>query len=247
MAKKLLSLLREIEWKSVVKIALVVALLVFLWVENSSWWSIIFFLVGFSFIYFSESHERESFVASSWLLALLSILGIRFAVQNDISFYVPILIVIVFTTLLSVLLGLLRFFFHDRVAVYGVVNTVLLFGFFLHFFIFPLSWTLLFFTAIGVFLLLREFFLFAQIPWQGRVFLGSIVASFLSLELAFLVRFLPLGFINAALFLCLFLVLLRDAIKAHFEGSFNLSFALRSSVILLFGTALIFAASPWGI
>ncbi|MFA6365233.1 MAG: hypothetical protein WCW78_02415 [Candidatus Paceibacterota bacterium] len=224
-----------------------VLFLLFFWIEGSSWWSIIFFVISFSFLYFSESRERQSFIASFWLLALLSALGISAALQNNASFYVPFLIVLLFTAFLSILLGLLRFFFQDRVVVYGVVNTVLLFGFFLYFFTFSLSWTLLLFIALGIFFLLREFFLFAGILWRGRVFLGSIVISFLALELAILVRFLPLGFINATASLCLFLVLMRDTAKAHFEGTFNLSFALRSSIILLFGTALIFAASPWGI
>ena len=75
----------------------------------------------------------------------------------------------------------------------------------------------------------------------------SAALAFFGVEIALFVRFLPLGFVNAGAFMGLLLLLLRDAARSHFEGSISLSFILRSLIILLAGSVLIFGLSAWSI
>jgi hypothetical protein len=247
MGKKLLSRLKEIEWKLAVSIAGAGVLLAVLSGTSLVWWSLILFggwLLGF---YFSESRERRSIGAAFWIAAILAAWGVDAASHAEAPFYVPFGIIIAFMAVLSVCEALFRFVFRDRVSAYGVLNIGILFSLLLLFFSSPLTWFTLIAAGIGIAVLLREFLLFGGIAWRGRIMLASVTLSFLSLELALMIRFMPLSAISSAAFLALLLLLVRDALSAHFEGRFNLAFALRGIVIFLFIAALILGTALSGL
>ncbi len=247
MGKKLLSHLKEIEWKLAVSIAGAGVLLAVLSGTSLVWWSLILFggwLLGF---YFSESRERRSIGAAFWIAAILAAWGVDVASHAGAPLYVPLGIIVAFMAVLSVCEALFRFVFRDRIAVYSVLNIVVLFSLFLLFFSSPLTWFTLVVAGTGIAVLLREYFLFGGIAWRGRIMLASVTLSLLSMELALIIRFMPLSAISSAAFLTLLILLVRDALSAHFEGRFNLAFALRGIVIFLFIAALILGTSFSGL
>ena len=214
-----------------------------------SFWSLlIFFLISFG-IFLKEPPERRLAGISFFILTLLSVLSLALIRSAGPA---PTFLIFgaffVFFALFFILFGLINFFFKNRFAVYGVFNTVLLLLIFL--IIQQLSLNdflryLLIFSAVA--LVFREAFVYFGALLGPRVWFASAVSGFLAVEFYFLVSFLPLGFINAAAFLTLSFLLVRDGLAVHFQGFLNLPFVFRQLTFFVFLAIIIFAAAKWAI
>lgn len=245
MDKNLLSRLRkQIEWKSAVKVLLPVALLLWTWQREFALIPLLCFVVVLAWGYFTESQERKQFRVSFWFLVLATLLGVAMVASSTA---LSIAIVALFTVALSAELSLFRFLFTNRSMAYGIFHLALIFACFLIFFASSLQWLSLLFIAAALTLLYMEFFTILGAPWKMRVVLMSVGTGFLLTEVALLTRALPLGVVNAAAFMALIALLVRDAIRAHFEGRLSLASVLRGVAIFLFISVVIFGLSMWRI
>lgn len=185
---------------------------------------------------------RRTFLA----LAVIGFIGFGARDFLSVAFF-PVFAVF-WTAACFAAFGIVRFIFHDRRLVYGFLNTLVFFLVFLLFFHFGRPggfWfigTTLFFTIV---FLLGETFRFLEACESRRSFLQTLAAGFILIEFAWISLLLPLGFWNAALFLTLVFVVLRETIIARFKGELNLAFFLKELAIMLTLGLIIFAASTW--
>ncbi|MFH0712456.1 MAG: hypothetical protein V2A55_01180 [Candidatus Jorgensenbacteria bacterium] len=192
----------------------------------------------FAVIYFREIEEKAFFRTSFWLLPILAL-----AASGVMGSVGPIA---VFAALFFVLLGLINLFFKERFLVYGIFNAAFLVALLLFFFylVGPGSfWILGAVSLVTVFLVLKEAFNFLG-PLSGRravIFAG--VLAFLGLELSYILQFLPLGFINAAVYLTLFLVLGRETVVSSVKGSLNFSQTMKQITLFVVLSIVVFAVS----
>jgi len=162
-------------------------------------------------------------------------------------------------------LSLLRFRFKDTVKVHGILNAVVLFLFALtlaalrsapaftsepQLMLALGSFVLIIAFAIGAYMMLSESLVFSPIPFGAkgrRMVVINRALAFLGAEILWITGFLPLGSINTAAFLTVFLILARDMILANFAGKLDTRLILREVVLFIAISLLLFAASPWGI
>lgn len=205
-----------------------------------------FFLLSV-FLYFTENQDRKSIRISYWLFLIFAV----FVFSIFFSLNLPVLLIIlaffVFALIFFVLLGLINFLFMDKQVIYGFLNTIFIFFIFI---MFNLQrgndfWAVLLFVLI--LLVFKETFVFFNVPGVKKQWTLSLIFSFLALEIAWLVNFLPLGIINSAAFLTLFFLLLRDSLIVHFKGFLTPSFVLRQLTFFVFISLVIFATSKWAI
>ena len=246
MVKKFQSIFRNrIAWKSLLKAAsLTLALFGVAYFEFSFWAVLVFFSLSLA-IYFSLPKDRSHIKFSFWLLQIFGFLGsVLPAVEN----FFGIFIFISFGILALTLFLIVHFVFKDRFLIYGVWNVLFLFLVFSEFFYFDfpqfLEIVLLFLVLVLIF---EEVFRFFGIIWRERILLASLVLSLLGIELFWLVSLLPLGFVNAAVFLALSLLLLRDAVLFHLQGVLTRVFIFKELTFFVTISILIFAASKWAI
>jgi len=93
----------------------------------------------------------------------------------------------------------------------------------------------------------HESFDFFGVTRGKRLVFAAFILSLLSVELSWVVMFLPLGFINAAAFLALFFLLVRDGIVIHFQGYLSLPFVFKQLTFFIVLAVLIFASARWAI
>ncbi len=200
----------------------------------------------FVVIYFREIEERRFLKISFLLLPLLFLAAAGFI--NPLTPGLAAL-VLVFAVLFFVMLGLVNLFFKERFLVYSVFNTAFLISLLLFFFYLARGpenfWILGVILFFSVFLILRESFVFFGLPGGRRTTLYSGILSFISLEFFYVLQFLPLGFVNAAAFLAIFLILGKDIVVSSAKGNLNFSFAMRQTTFFAVLTIAIFAASRW--
>lgn len=203
-------------------------------------------------IYFSQLSERSHFRTSFFILIPTAL----FALSLFSSYRIWFLLILVFSFIFYLLLGLAALIFKNRHSVYLFLNTCLLLIVFLLFFSADKSKhflliSLLFFLI--VFLLLRECFNFSRSAVHNPLFLilnsqfASLLIAFLSLELFWAINLLPIGFINSALLQTLFVFFMRDFALAHFSGRLNRRFLIYHFLIFVILVSLIFIVSNWSI
>ncbi len=258
MAKKLISsLINQTGWRLLAKTlgaSLVFGLLI---LAGFSFWPILLFLIFMGAVYFSELPERRLFRASYWIISIGSVLGAS-AVLSFPGFtlkgLIGILLILIFGGFIFLVLGLVNLLFKNRNIAYGLLNIALIACFFILVFYrwpgFSAGFVLpdiLWFLAVfsGTTLLVREFLVFEGVAagWTLRMISWSM--GFLACQIAALSLLLPLGFINAAAFLTLFLIIARDAVLASLRGFLGLTLVLRELTIFAVVLSLIFATVTW--
>jgi hypothetical protein len=241
MAEKLRSLLTEKTlWRLLLK-TLFGLFAVFLVYDSgfSPLW-IFFAVVVFGVIYFREIEERRSFTKSFWALPVLALAAMEWVTAWSLT---------AFAVLFFILLGLINLFFKERHLIYGVFNTALILSISILFFFLARGpenfWILgIAFTALQ-FLVLKEALGFSGFPGSRRAALHAGVLAFIALEFAYILQFLPLGFINSAIFTTLFLVLGRETAVSFSKGALNFPFMMRQVTFFVVLTIIIFSASSW--
>lgn len=239
--------LKKIEWRLVGKIALVALMLLWAWGSDFAVIPVILFVLAPAIVYFSESPERRHFRASYFIMCSVALLGTMMTGGSEGVSFSSLLIIALFAAGIAIEVGLFRFSFRSRMLVYGVLHIALMVALFCIFFVADLSLFSTIFILISLSLLFREFFALANVQWRGRALLMSVALGFFGTEIALLVRFMPLGFVNASAFLGLTMLLVRDAARAHFEGVLNLPLILRGLAVFLVLSVVIFGVSVWSI
>jgi len=249
MARKLTFLLTDkTAWKLLVRTALGILALYFLRQFDFSPAVFVAALFIFLVIYFTLSPERKILRRSILLLVFLGMVGSK--ILAGASFWPRFGFGCLWTLGFFALLGLTEFFFVNREQIYGLLNTLILFFSFAVFFYLNRGGN---FWALGLILVLllvslfSEALRFFEAGAPRRTFFLSAAAGFVVLELAWILGFLPLGFLNAALFLTLISFLLRDTVVFSLRGKLNLPLILRELAILFVLGLTIFAASSWSI
>ncbi|MEK7626887.1 MAG: hypothetical protein AAB399_01855 [Patescibacteria group bacterium] len=208
-------------------------------------------------VYFSELPDRRLFRASYWLVSIGSVLGAS-AVLSFPGFplkgLIGVFLALIFGGFIFLVLGLINLLFKNRNIAYSLLNIALIACFsILVFYRWPgfsaglvlpdILWLLLVF--FGITLLMKEFLVFEGVAtgWNLRMISWSV--GFLACQIAALSLLLPLGFINAAAFLTLFLIIVRDAILGRLRGFLGLTLVLRELTIFVVVLSLIFATVTW--
>lgn len=241
MARKLaLFLKNRIAWKSLFKIPLAVLAAAWLGLTGPNPATIIFFIVVFTVIYFREPpFRRFIFKTSFWLLVLLIFIVFGLGPLPQIAFW-PLLIL--FGLAFWILDGLINFSFKNRLFFYSLFNDLivllgaaLFFRFFLRFpFLTSLAW------FIFLILVLNEFCRVWEIFRPRRTLVVNAVIALAGLEIGVLTVFLPLGFINAAALLTLFVIFSREAVLNHFRGELSLSYLFRQFTFFVLAVIIVF-------
>lgn len=252
MDKKLNFPLTSKLWRSVLLKALVFGLGLYgIYFLNFSVPFLVVFSILLISLYFSQLPERGSFKVSFLLLVLTAFSTLIFFKNN---FYLVVFSCLAFGFLFYLLLGLTAFVFKNRHSVYLFFNTSLFLAAFLLFFAadkskYFLPINLLLFLAI--FVIFRECFGFlrssAQRPQlivHNPQFL-SLVFAFLGLELFWAISLLPVGFVNSAVLLTLFVFLMRDFAIAYSAGHLNRQFFISHCLLFVILIVLIFFNSKW--
>lgn len=250
MVKRLISFLKNrIPWPLAFKITGAAIVLSFLYFSAFSWLAIFVFWGFFGYVYFAESFRRRSFRFSYWLLVLLAFILIKIGLDY---FWTPILALaffLVFLAFFFVILGLIDFIFGNQFFVYNLFHSsffLAVFGIFFYF-RFSSSFWLLLSLFLAVLLFLEEFFVFNGIDWPKRRLAAEGVLALVAVQIAWLASFLPIGFINCAAFLVLFLGLSRDAVLAHFQGYFSIFYLFRQLTFFIILSLFIFLISSWSL
>ncbi len=250
MARRLLSSLTNlIKWRLVSR-AIVCAVALFLtYLLSFSFLAVVGFFFILLWAYLLETPDRRSFRFSFWLLQVLFLVALG-------SIPAPAPILAIYAILMFFLLGLMNSVFVNRSFVYSLFSTVTLLCFFAVLFygvpLFSLGsvWDVALWFLADFAVVYFSFREYADVLGQGpekKLGLYGCSLGFVSSEISALAAFLPLGFLNAAAFLTMLILIAREVIFAHRRGVLNLSLVLREVTIFVVVSSVIFATASWRI
>ncbi len=259
MVKKLISSLgSQTKWRLLSK-AFLSAVVLFLADSLSfSFFAVLGFLFIMLWVYLSEGSLRSEFKFSFWLNQIVFLLALQdlslIGGSSLFSVYLPVLFLAVYGIIMFFLLGLMNSVFPNKLFVYSLTSTVSIFSFFsVLFYRMPSFYEVTFLGELFWFLIdfLVVFYMFREFSGVTDFVTGKKMRAFgLSLgvilsEISALVVLLPLGFLNAAAFLSLLFLIIRDVIFAKENGFLNMSFVFREVTIFIVISSVIFATVKW--
>jgi len=100
---------------------------------------------------------------------------------------------------------------------------------------------------VAAFMLYREYLWLVLEESSEKIALGAILASVIIFELAWVLAWLPIGFLNATAVLLLAVFILDDFIMHHFKGDLDRQKLLSNFTVFVFSLLIIFALSDWTI
>lgn len=216
-------------------------------------WTVLFFAVAF-YGYFRSLFDWNTFLYSFFILTLYAYLGTSFLVgSSDMGAGLDRMPVVlassVFGVLFFLLLGVKEFLFLWRQAIFNFLSGSLYFFIGGTFFIANKSGAgdfVLYFllSFVALYLLIKESieFFMEDAPKRKKELLviGSavLVAEFLSV-----VSILPIGFLNSAALIILFVFILEDLVYYHLKGTLDRQIVLNNVTILVVCLLFIFATS----
>jgi hypothetical protein len=221
---------------------------------NRHWLFIIAFLLVSFYFYLRKPFNASRLLASSLILIFTSLLIMRTAgglpgLSLPSSSWLSIIIAFFFSLLYFLLLGIKNLVFIHRQSLYRLLNGLLFSGILILFLGAPKSggYFALSYLLIGAasFLLLREYLAFDFESAMGKKNLLALVFSFLTLQFLWVVSLLPIGFLNAAAFSLLIILILVDLAVHNWLGALSRQLILRNASIFLILSIIIFALSKW--
>ncbi len=252
MVKRLISsLTAKIGWRLLGKTFIGFLALLLAGLLKFSFFGVLVFLGVAAWLYFSEGVERTRRRAYFFLLTLWA--WVAGAATTGFIFYI---VALVYASLIYAWLGELRLLWSNREIIKGLEETglfaasaVLVFN------LWPGAATFSFWGDIGFLLalfffaviLLRSAFDSAPEHFARRERLAAWGGGLIITEIAAILVFLPLGFINAAAVLTLIFIVLRDTLIAFFRGHLKTGLIFREITILTIFLILIFAIVPWSL
>ncbi len=250
MVKRLISsLTAKIGWRLLAKTLAGFLALLFAGLLGFSFWGVVIFLGVSAWVYFSEGVERTHRRAFFFLLAVWA------WVAGSVSFgFIFYIIACLYGALLYLWLGDTRLLWPNRALVAGLGEA----GLFAvsaatAFYVFAGEPTAYFWGDIGFLaatfafsvILLRSAFRSGPERFARRERLTAWGGGLVLTEMAAILVFLPLGFLNAAAVLTLVFIVLRDILTAFFRGHLKTGLVFREITVLMVFLVLIFAVVPW--
>ena len=210
------------------------------------WLPILFFIAATSVLFFLPFFQTFSYFVS---FGFFLITGSVFLGKLPESYF--FLGAIIFAALFYLLLGVKSLVMVDRVRAYLLFHLSV---FFLVFILFFQStgefntFSLLMVFAVS-YLLFREFFKFQDLPgisWrQKNIF--SWALAFLSLQAVWVIKILPIGFIQSASLSLVLVFILGNLAGNYLNGKLDRQTLLKDITFLVLAALLIFTTSRWGI
>lgn len=216
------------------------------------------FFAGSLYFYFSSPHFSSSptgsrELLSSFLIILIASFALTFYSQNLFYFLTA-------GILFFLILGVKNHLFRNISLIYQILNNFLLFFTLVFFFFSAVKFTsapdkivasgfISFFFLI--FFLIREFLVWQFVPLrirrQDKTKINSFAAvfSFLIIQFARAIMFLPIGFLNSAALALVMALMLKDLITAHFNKTLDQFLIMKNITIVLIFGLVIFMASRW--
>lgn len=217
------------------------AIAALLWLYAPSW---VFVLFAFYF-YFNPFFQPWKILASFLVFLALTLLAPSF---SGFWWYGEALLV---GAAFYLILGVKDLVIVDRQAAYQILRTGLLLVIFTLFFWWGQSqdasflWRLLLLFA-SLFFLYREYFSSVLEQESSRTFLAAFSTLFL-FETAWILSWLPIGFLNATAITILAAFMLNDFILHHYKRNLSRKILLTNFTVFLFSLLIIFLFSDWSI
>ncbi|MEK7463244.1 MAG: hypothetical protein AAB621_02695 [Patescibacteria group bacterium] len=258
MVEKLKSVWRIVQLRLILKSLIFAGLL--LWVKTSQFGVLpvlIFVLTGF-ILYFrnhAQNNLENIYSFSALLLAAMFSIGLL----SHAQFILPA--IIFFSVLFYLILGIKEFSFIRRYEWNSVKNIFLIFSIFLVYFMsnkytfFYLKYLAVF---VVIFLLVKEWLFWldsrsaggfgeARPSFPKRYNFIAFVFSFLILQILWAVSILPLGFLNSASLMAVFVYIMFDSCADYFNGILTQKQIIKDLVILAASILIIFALTKFSV
>lgn len=251
MVKKLIShLISQSTWRLALKSFCYACLLWFVFATHFAWFSTLIFVLGSLILYFSGNEDAIPVRVSFFTLLLISFFSFVLLGFLKVPFLVLGIGFLFAGALFYMVYGISTFLFVHRDEVYTVLHTILVFAYIAliyaarTYMMAPLVISILF---IGCTVLFREFFLFHKSLQGKRAIVYGTLVSFLLIEIFGALVFTPLTAIEAAVFLALCGVVLRDSISVFSTGALTRRFLLYQITIFVSISLFIFGFSSWSL
>jgi len=233
--------------RSVLK-SLIFAGLLF-WVKASQFGALpvlVFVAIGFALYFRNHTQNNLENIYSFSALLLVSMFGV--SLLSHAQFVLPA--IIFFSVLFYLTIGIKEFSFVRRYEWNSAKNIFLVFSVFLVYFMsgnysfFYLKYLALF---VAIFLLVKEWLFWLEPVFPKRYNLAAFVLSFLALQLVWAVSILPLGFLNSASLMAVFVYLIFDSCADHFRGTLTRERIIKNFIALALSFIVIFFFTNWKI
>lgn len=203
-----------------------------------------FVLIG-AVLYFTPVFHALVVFSSFFVLMILSPIAMSvFGPQLEH----PLLLAGFFGVLFYFLLGIKQVLFINRLKIYSALHLALMYCLSILFFAAPGGeW---FFTRslllfLFAYILLREFFAMRMLPSGSRIRFLTALGAFLVIEATWAIGLLPIGFINAAGVLLIFIFTLEEALLASVDRRENRKGLLTEFITGVVLLLIVFGFSNW--
>ncbi|MCL5017580.1 MAG: hypothetical protein M1155_02905 [Patescibacteria group bacterium] len=247
MVEKLRSALRIVRSQLLLKAAAFALLLFWAKISGFSALSIFFFFLISVLLYFGgRVHSTAETLRSFIVLLFVSLFGVD--MLNHFQFLIPA--IVAFSFIFYIILGIKELAFARRPKWNYAKNILLSYLIFLTYFLsnrYDWFFGKYFLVFFGIVLLVTEWLFWLEKDFLKRRRVIALVISFLSLQLLWAVSLLPLGFINSATLMTVFVYIMLDFCKHHFRGTISKELIWKHFLVLCFSFAVIFAFTNWKI
>lgn len=247
MEERLRSVLKTTQLRLTLKTLIFGGLLLWARLSNFGVLPILVFLGYVLLIYFRNHSQNNGENFYSYLfLVLASLIGV--GEVDHFQFIFPA--AVFFSAIFYIALGIKELAFSRRDEWNFAKNILLFFAVFAAYFLsnkydwFLVKFLLIF--AVG-FLMLEEWLGWLKENFPRRRKLVALVFSFLILQLLWAVSLLPLGFVNSAALMTIFVYLIFDFCANHFRGTITKKLIIKNSIVLFASFCVIFFLTNWKI
>jgi hypothetical protein len=240
MVERLKLILRTTQLQLILKTLAFAGLLY--WVRISDFTiSVVLLFSLLSFIFYFKTYQQDSFENIFSFLVLLVVSLSTTSLLDHFEFLIPA--IIFFSFVFYLILAIKDFALPCRYEWNYIKNLLVLYSVFIGYFL-SNKYNLFFVKFLAVFVIVffvvQEWFLWLGIDFPRRRRLISIVFSFIILQFVWVVSLLPLGFINSALLITIFVYLMFSFCANHFKGTLNKKLVINNLIILASSLLIIF-------
>lgn len=231
--------------------------LLLLYVQGSGFagWPTFLFVATAIVCYAQPVSKTFAFGTSLFLLISLSLLlTSRFTITLPVTMHASALGEFLFAAILGflffILLGIKNVVFARRRQWYAILFVALIYGISLVFFTSGITgsvWRSTGLLAIFMYLLFREYFSAQDHPKSRALLVTSLSLTLLTIELAWVINLLPLGFSKSASVLTLLSIVSASITDRYVRGALSARFLRMSFLLVIALTAIIFWSSNWAI
>lgn len=245
MVEKLKSVWRIVQLQLILKSLIFAGLL--LWVKTSQFGVLpILLFIAVGFVLYFRNHSRNNLENIYSFLTLLLVAMFGISLLSHYQFILPA--VFFFSVLFYLILGIKEFSFVRRYEWNSVKNILLIYSIFLIYFMsnkytfFYLKYLAVF---VAIFLLIKEWLFWLEPNFPKRYNLVAFVFSFLILQIIWAVSILPLGFLNSASLMTVFVYIIFDSCTDYFKGVLTKKQIIKNFIILALSLITVFFFTKW--